>query len=117
MLKVTVGAYPKPTDSYINVQKELSECKSERLESMEKVVKSSVANSVKEEFKSYSSVVSSSQPTVPVICPEALKSIVAEEDRSRNFLVFGLLEKEGEGVENGIIEVLARRKLLVLLGR
>ena len=32
----------------INVQKELSECKSEKLESMEKVVKSSVANSEKE---------------------------------------------------------------------
>ena len=96
----------------INVQKELSECKSERLESMEKVVKSSVANSVKEEFKSYSSVVSSSQPTVPVICPEALtsvvKTVVAEEDRSRNFLVFGLPEEEeeGDGVEKRISEVL-----------
>ena len=65
---------------------------------MEKVVKSSVADSVKEEFKSYSSVVSTPQPTAPVICQKALtsvvKSLVEEEDRSRNFLVFGLPEEE-----------------------
>ena len=70
MLKVTVGAYPKPTDSYINVQKELSECKSERLESMEKVVKSSVANSVKEEFKSYSSAEVRRSKQLPLSVPK-----------------------------------------------
>ena len=94
----------------IKVQKELSDCKSEKLESMEKVVKSSVADSVKEEFKSYSSVVSTPQPTAPVICQEALtsvvKSVVEEEDRSRNFLVFGLQEEEEEGLETRISEVL-----------
>ena len=94
----------------IKVQKELSDCKSEKLESMENVVKSSVADSVKEEFKSYSSVVSNSQPTAPVICQKALtsvvKSVVEEEDRSRNFLVFGLPEEEEEGLETRISEVL-----------
>ena len=83
---------------------------SEKLESMEKVVKSSVADSVKEEFKSYSSVVSTPQPTAPVICQKALtsvvKSVVEEEDRSRNFLVFGLPEEEEEGLETRIREVL-----------
>ena len=79
---------------------------------MEKVVKSSVADSVKEEFKSYSSVVnvSTPQPTAPVICQKALtsvvKSVVEEEDRSRNFLVFGLPEEEEEGLETRISEVL-----------
>ena len=77
---------------------------------MEKVVKSSVADSVKEEFKSYSSVVSTPQPTAPVICQKALtsvvKSVVEEEDRSRNFLVFGLQEEEEEGLETRISEVL-----------
>ena len=38
----------KNQETLINVQKELSECKSEKLESLEKVVKSSVANSVKD---------------------------------------------------------------------
>ena len=99
----------KNQETLINVQKELSECKSEKLESLEKVVKSSVANSVKEEFKSYSSVVSSSQPTAPTFCPEALKTVVqtvvAEEDRSRNLLVFGLPEGDGEELETKVSEI------------
>ena len=95
----------------IIVQKELSECKSEKLESMKKVVETSVADSVKEEFKSYSSVVGNSQPAAaPVISPEALKTVVktvvAEEDRSRNLLVFGLPDDEEEQLEEKISEVL-----------
>ena len=57
----------------ISVQKELSECKSEKRES-KKVVETSVADSVKEEFKSYSSVVGNSQPAAaPVISRESVK--------------------------------------------
>ena len=93
----------------INVQKELSDCKSEKLEAMENVVKSSVATSVKEEFKSYSSVVSSSTSSAPTFSPEALKTVVktvvAEEDRSRNVLVFGLPEEDGEELETKISRV------------
>ena len=90
----------------INVQKELSDCKSEKLVELENVVKSSVATSVKEEFKSHSSVVSSSTPAAPTFCPETLKTVVktvvAEEDRSRNALVFGLPEEDGEELETKI---------------
>ena len=93
----------------ISVQKELSECKSEKLESMKKVVETSVADSVKKEFKSYSSVVGNSQPAAaPVISPEALKTVVktvvAEEDRSRNLLVFGLPDDKEEQLEERISE-------------
>ena len=78
---------------------------------MKKVVETSVADSVKEEFKSYSSVVGNSQPAAaPVISPEALKTVVktvvAEEDRSRNLLVFGLPDDEEEQLEEKISEVL-----------
>ena len=95
----------------ISVQKELPECKSEKLESMKKVVETSVADSVKKEFKSYSSVVGNSQPAAaPVVSPEALKTVVkivvAEEDRSRNLLVFGLPDDEEEQLEERISEVL-----------
>jgi hypothetical protein len=81
-------------ETLIRVQQELSECKSKKLESMKKIVETSVADSVKEELKSHSSVVSNSQPVAaPVISPEALKTVVktvvAEEDRSQNLLVFG----------------------------
>ena len=110
----------------INVQKELSDCKFEKLEAMENVVKSSLATSVKEEFKSYSSVVSSSTPTAPTFCPEALKTVVktvvAEEDRSRNVLAFGLPEEDGEELETKISgswrhNASARKRLLVLLAQ
>ena len=102
----------KNQETLINVQKELSECKSEKLESLEKVVKSSVANSVKEEFKSYSSVVSSSQPTAPTLTVQRLwrpswlvQTVVAEEDRSRNLLVFGLPEGDREELETKVSEI------------
>jgi len=98
-------------ETLISVQQELSQCKSENLESMKKIVETSVADSVKEEIKTYSAVVSNSQTvTAPVICPEALKNVVktvvAEEDRSRNLLVFGLPEEEQEELEARIGEVL-----------
>ena len=98
-------------ETLISVQQELSQCKSENLESMKKIVETSVADSVKEEIKTYSAVVSNSQTvTAPDICPEALKNVVktvvAEEDRSRNLLVFGLPEEEQEELEARIGEVL-----------
>ena len=72
--------------------------------------KNSVTDPVKEGFKSYSSVVSASQPTAPVICQKALKSdvksAVEEEGHSRNLLVFGLPEEEEEGFETRVSEVL-----------
>ena len=98
-------------EQVISVQAELSACKTEQLEAMKKTVSSSVADSVKAEFNSYSSVVQSLPPPSPVISPEALttvvKTIVAEEDRSRNFLIFGLPEeKEEEQLEAQVSEVL-----------
>ena len=122
LMEVTVNSYRtactnlqsqliETQQTLISVQKELSECKSEKLESMKKVVETSVADSVKEEFKSYSSVVGNSQPAAaPVISPEALKTVVktvvAEEDRSQNLLVFGLPDDKEEQLEERISEVL-----------
>ena len=98
-------------EQVISVQAELSACKTEQLEAMKKTVSSSVADSVKAEFKSYSSVVQSLPPPSPVISPETLttvvKTIVAEEDRSRNLLIFGLPEeKEEEKLDAQVSEVL-----------
>ena len=97
-------------EQVISVQAELSACKTEQLEAMKKTVSSSVADSVKAEFKSYSSVVQSLPAPSPVISPEALttvvKTVVAEEDRSRNFLIFGLPEEKEEKLESQVSEVL-----------
>ena len=92
----------------ISAQTELSACKTEQLETLKKAVSSSVSDSVKAEFKSYSSVVQNSPQ--PVISSQALttvvKNVVAEEDRSRNFLIFGLPEEEGEELNVRVSEVL-----------
>ena len=98
-------------EQVISVQAELSACKTEQLEAMKKTVSSSVADSVKAEFKSYSAVAQSLPPPSPVISPETLttvvKTIVAEEDRSRNLLIFGLPEeKEEEKLDAQVSEVL-----------
>jgi hypothetical protein len=79
-------------EQVIGVQTELSACKTEQLETLKKAESSSV----KAEFKSYSSVVQNSRPPAPVISLQALTTVVkngvAEEDRSGNFLIFGLSE-------------------------
>ncbi len=97
-------------EQVISVQTELSACKTEQLETLKKTVSSSVTDSVKAEFKSYSSILQSPQPAVPEISPEALKkvvkTVVAEEDRTRNFLIFGLPEEEGENLNSRVDEVL-----------
>ena len=104
------GQLIEKQEQIISVQAELSACKTEQLEAMKKTVSSSVADSVKAEFQSYSSVVQSLPAQSPVISPEALtsvvKTIVAEEDRSRNLLIFGLPEEKEEKLESQVSEVL-----------
>ena len=95
----------------ISVQVELSECKTEQLETLKKTVESSVADSVKAEFKTYSSVVQSSQTSraEPALSKEVLKTVVKdvvdEEDRSRNVVVFGLAEEDGENITGRVEEL------------
>ena len=95
----------------ISVQEELSECKTEQLETLKKTVKSSVVDSVKAEFKTYSAVVQSSQSlqSEHVISKDILKTVVKdvvdEEDRSRNVVLFGLLEEDEEDVNGRVAEV------------
>ena len=95
----------------ISVQEELSECKTEQLETLKKTVKSSVVDSVKAEFKTYSAVVQSSQSVQSehVISKDILKTVVKdvvdEEDRSRNVVLFGLLEEDEEDVNGRVAEV------------
>ena len=104
------GQLIEKQEQIISVQAELSACKTEQLEAMKKTVSSSVADSVKAEFQSYSSVVQSLPAQSPVISPEALtsvvKTIVAEEDRGRNLLIFGLPEEKEEKLESQVSEVL-----------
>ena len=89
--------------SIIKLQSELLESKSEQLESLKVAVKSSVADSVKAEFKSYSSVVQSSCPQNNAISTvelqKVVENVVQQEDRSKNLMIFGLPENNEEQLD------------------
>ena len=108
----------------ISTQAEVSQYKTEQLETLRKSVETSVfdsvktveaslVDSVKAELQSYSSAVLKSPP-VPeykeqTISSETLtkvvKNFVEEEDRSRNVVIFGLSEESGEVLADKVVEV------------
>ena len=70
----------------------------------------SVVDSLKAEFQTYSSVVlQNTQSSVPVISKEGLKEVVKnvvnEEDHRCNVVIFGLLEEEGEELNDRVEEL------------
>ena len=92
----------------IELQDELIQCKNDQLQALQTTVKSSVEDSVKAKFKTYSAVVKKNLPPTN-IAPETVKilvrSVVEEEDRSRSIMVFGLSEEAGEGEEQLVSKV------------
>ena len=95
-----------------DLQSELIKCKEEKMEAMKTVVHSSVAESVKEEFKSYSSVVKShgrnetKEPLSQATLKKVVQDVVQEEDRSKNVMAFGLEEGENEDISAIVNELL-----------
>ena len=67
--------------------------------------------SVQAEIKSYSSVVASNTSTPPAfsftpdVLKKAVRTAIVEEDRSKNLLVYGLAENEGENLERTACEL------------
>ena len=87
--------------SVIKLQDELIKSNTEQLQSLQTAVKTTVHNTVQEEIRTYSNVVSEKTRTpAPAFTPETLKrafkDVVEEEDRSRNLMVFGLREEPDE---------------------
>ena len=98
----------------VKLQDKLLENKDEQIKTLESVVEKTVHSTVEREIKSYSEAVSKSstdQGQGPVVTPEhlklAVKNAMKEEDRSRNVIVFGLREDEGEQVEKKVSELFA----------
>ena len=93
----------------VKLQTELLASKDEQLNSLKSAVKSSVEDSVKSELKSYSSVVQSSCPQESIINPVELKKVVQtvvdQEDRSKNLMLFGLPEERGEQLDVAVGEL------------
>jgi hypothetical protein len=93
----------------IDLQAELLQCKDDQLQSLQSTVKTSVENTVKAEFQSYSNAVKQTLPQ-QTIAQETVKTIiravVQEEDRSKSFMVFNLEEEEEEEIISKVEEVL-----------
>ena len=101
-------------EKVIRMQDKLLQCKDEQLTTLQSTVKatveSTVHSTVQKEIKSYSAAVSQKN-CGPVLTPASLQKVVVkaieEDDRSKNLLVFGLLEEEGEQIEETIGEIFA----------
>ena len=95
--------------SVVDLQEQLLESKNDQLKILQSAVSSTVQESVKAEFKTYSAAVqrgnNQAQPVAPVILKSVLKEVIKEEDRSRNIMVFGLAEKENELLCDEVSEV------------
>lgn len=111
----------------------LGKLKNEKIEDKETIIKlqeevmkkqgndlSAVHDTVKKEMKSYSEIVAKKCGTVPAITTKQLKSAVREavtqEDRSKNVMVFGLEEEEGEDLGEkiaGLMEDMGEKPQLV----
>ena len=98
----------------INVQNELISAKNEQLLELKETVVSSVSSvgdSVKTQLKTYSEAVqvSGNQAGKNLLDQNTLKTVVkhvvAEEDRSRNLIVFGLSENASEQINEKVGEV------------
>ena len=94
----------------VNAQEKLLELKDEQLNTLKTAVQSTVQTSVEKEMKQYSQVLTT-KSSGSGVSHGALKSVVKsalkEEDRSRNLVVFGLVEEEKELLENVVGELLS----------
>ena len=81
--------------SVVDLQKELLAAKDQQLNDIKSSVVTSVEDTVKTEMQSYSQIVEKSCSSVygPLLDPKVLKTVVkdvfAEDDRSRNLMIFG----------------------------
>ena len=82
----------------VTVQEKLLELKDEQLNNLKTAVQSAVQNSVEKEIKSYSQILQTKNSSGNGVSHDALKSVVKnalkEEDRSKNLVIFGLLNRK-----------------------
>ena len=99
----------------VELQKQVIACKDEQLQLLQKAVTSSahsVQETVKEELKTYSSVVagqSQNQTLSPKLLRNVVEKVVEQEDRSRNVMIFGLPEdpKDTDRLDEQVADIFA----------
>ena len=97
-------------NTVIELQNKLLESKDKQLQSLQSKVETTVQNTVQSEIKCYSDAVkkNSGMSCSPETLKMVMKSVVAEEDRSRNLILYGLREEEGEQLAAVVSEVLTQ---------
>ena len=112
-LSATKNKLIESQQSVISLQEQVIDCKDKQLLAVQTTVKSTVEDSVKEQFKSYSDTV---QENVMVCKPDSdslpvgkLKDVVREvaheEDRLRSVIIFGVPEREPANLAKRVEEV------------
>ena len=97
----------------ISLQEQVIDCKDKQLQAVQTTVKTTVEDSVKEQFKSYSDAV---QENVMVCKPDSdslpvgklkdvVREIAHEEDRLRNVIIFGVPERDPANLTQRVEEV------------
>ena len=96
------------------MQEQIIDSKDSQLEAVKTVVETSVESNLKEQFKSYSAAAAENVMVCqadtdglsnPASLRKVVKSVVQEEDRSKNVIIFGLQEKKGENIEECVEEI------------
>ena len=87
-------------EKVIDLQAELLSSRSEQLDTLQTTVKTSVEDTVKAEFVSYSAVVQKNNACSlePESLNSVVKQVVEDTDRSRSLMVFGLPEEDDEKI-------------------
>ena len=102
----------------IKLQNEVIKCKEVQINGMQQSVQSEIENLKSEvkdtfhsEIRSYSDIVKKSANSTADLVPEniqkMMKKVVADDDRSKNLMVFGLEESDDETLRESAIDVLA----------
>ena len=94
----------------VNAQEKLLELKDEQLNTLKTAVQTTVQNSVEKEIKQYSQALTTNSSGTGVshgALKNVVKSALKEEDRSKNLVVFGLVEEEKEQLESVVGELLS----------
>jgi hypothetical protein len=101
------GRVIKLQDGLIKLQDQLLERKEEQLQSLQSAVQTTVQDAVQTEIRSYGEVLKA--PSAPAISTatfrKVVKDAIEDEDRSKNLVVFGLSEEDGEQLDEKLSDV------------
>ena len=91
----------------IRLQTEQLQKKDEQLQALQTALQDTVQGAVKTEMRSYGDVLRTQAGLVinPSTFKKVVKDVMKDEDRSKNLMVFGLVEEDGEQLDDKISSV------------